>query len=114
MLANSLKEMLLVKADMPLVLIFGAYTNKDASGFLANFKNIASKIITIPLDGERESWDRRELAKMARGLGFAAIAQSGIHEALGEAARTKNALVLICGSLHLAGQALALNKTLPT
>ncbi|VAW20551.1 Dihydrofolate synthase @ Folylpolyglutamate synthase [hydrothermal vent metagenome] len=110
-LANSLGEMLVAKENIPLVLIFGAYANKDASGFLAHFKNIASKIITIPLAGDRESWDNFKLAEIARNQGFEASAQSDVMTGMHEARRTKNAFVVICGSLHLAGQALALNQT---
>ncbi len=112
-LAKALNQMTRTGANMPLVLIFGCYINKEAGGFLAHFHNIASKVITIPLDGDRQSWSADKLAEIARAQGFEAIAQSGLTQALAEAAKTRNARVLICGSLHLVGQALAINHTPP-
>jgi len=112
-LAKALTDMNRFGAKPPLVLIFGCYANKEAGGFLAHFHNIAGKIITIPLDGDRQSWSADKLAQIARGQGFEASAQNGIIDALGEAAGTKNARVLICGSLHLVGQALEINQTPP-
>ncbi len=112
-LAEALKEMKPNGAETPLVLIFASYANKKADRFLAHFQNVASKIITIPLKGERAAWSADKLAQIARSQGFEASAKSGIIDALGEAAKTKPALVLICGSLHLVGQALEMNQTLP-
>ncbi|HHG89230.1 MAG TPA: bifunctional folylpolyglutamate synthase/dihydrofolate synthase [Devosia sp.] len=98
----------------PLVLIFGTYSNKDASGFLSVFKGVATRIITVPIEGERSAWGPSELAQLARGLGFESRAKASFEAALAEAAETPNARIVLCGSLHLAGQFLAQNKTPPS
>ncbi len=98
----------------PLVLIFGTYSNKDASGFLSAFKGMAAKVVAVPIEGERAAWEAKELAQLAQNLDFASEAEVGLEAALLLAAKTPNARIVICGSLHLAGQFLAQNKTPPS
>ena len=97
----------------PLVLLLGAYANKDMAGYLQNFRDLEPQIFTLPLEDQRTSWDQSELAKMAGGLGFKASSQKNIKKALLETQTINNARIVICGSLHLAGDALAQNKTPP-
>jgi len=112
-LALALKEMNNAVVKRKLVLIYAAYANKEAAGFLGHFNNVADKIITLELDGERQSWSAEQLLEIAQGQGFEAEAAATIEQALGRAAQTKNARVVICGSLHLAGRALQTNQTMP-
>jgi len=112
-LAGAFKS--LPKADKrPLVLVFGTYSNKDASGFLSAFKGVATRVISVPIEGERSAWKPAELAQLAQELGFRSEAETSLGAALKQAATTNNARIVICGSLHLAGQFLAQNKTPPS
>ncbi len=112
-LAGALKSMPQAN-KRPLVLIFGTYSNKDASGFLSAFKGVATEVITVPIEGERSAWEPAELAQLAQELGFKSDAKTDLGAALEQAATTNNARIVICGSLHLAGQFLAQNKTPPS
>ncbi len=111
-LAGALKS-LPRSENRPLVLIFGTYSNKDAKGFLSAFSSLEPKITSIPIQGERSAWEPVELAKLAQSLGFEAGTEAGFETALEEATKTPGARIVICGSLHLAGQFLAENKTPP-
>ncbi|MCF6301761.1 MAG: bifunctional folylpolyglutamate synthase/dihydrofolate synthase [Devosiaceae bacterium] len=97
----------------PLVLVLGAYTNKDMAGYLQKFDPGKTRIFTLPLQGERASWDSFELAELAQKLGFAASPVENVQAAIAASSRINNARLVVCGSLHLAGEVLAQNKTPP-
>ncbi len=110
-LADALQAM--TGDNKPLVLILGAYANKDMKGYLRQFKTLAPTIFTVPLLDQRQSWDPTDLAEIAKGMGFQAFGHKSIITALDDAKKVTNARILICGSLHLVGDALAQNKTPP-
>ncbi len=110
-LAEALAQMSGAEGKRPLILIVGAYANKDMGAFLGYFKGMAEKIISLEMGGERKSWSTAELAEIARTSGFEAIEAKTIQEAISLAARTVNARIIICGSLHLAGDVLSQNNT---
>ncbi|VAW17780.1 Dihydrofolate synthase @ Folylpolyglutamate synthase [hydrothermal vent metagenome] len=110
-LAKALKAMPQIGENRPLVLILGAYANKDMAGFLKHFEGMVEKIITIKMEGARQSWSAKDLAEIARSNGFEAQDAEDIETALALAGQIKNARIVICGSLHLAGDVLFKNKT---
>jgi dihydrofolate synthase/folylpolyglutamate synthase len=109
-LADSLRAMNRER-PRPLVLIMGTFANKDAAGFLGHFGNQPEKLFTVKIPGERASWSARALANLASGLGLDAKPMRGIEAALRAAAEVPDARVVICGSLHLAGEVLRKNGT---
>ncbi len=111
-LAGALAEMK-EQDRRPLILILGTYANKDAAAYLSHFKGVADEMIAISLEDERQSWAPEELVKIATELGIGAMTAPGIGAALERAAQTPRARIVICGSLHLAGQVLGLNETPP-
>ncbi|MCF1741144.1 bifunctional folylpolyglutamate synthase/dihydrofolate synthase [Paradevosia shaoguanensis] len=111
-LADSLRQMN-ARAPKPLVLIMGTFANKDATGFLRHFGDEPVAVFTVPIPGDRAAWKASDLAEVARGLGLKAGPKRSVKSALEAAAEVKGARVVICGSLHLAGNVLALNGTPP-
>jgi dihydrofolate synthase/folylpolyglutamate synthase len=101
------------RQNRPLIMIMAAFANKDIDGFLKHFIGKLDKFIAIEMKSERNIITSIELAKKARVLGFTANHAASIKQALKQAASIENAMVLICGSLHLVGEVLAENKTLP-
>lgn len=97
----------------PLVLVMGTFANKDAKAFLSHFGKLPEKVLTLSIPGDRASWSARELADQAGQIGLDARPVRSIKSALGLAAEIKNARVVICGALHLAGNVLAQNQTPP-
>jgi len=95
----------------PLVMIMGTFANKDAKAFMSHFAGMADRVVTVRIPGERQSWSGRELADLAEEAGFRAAPKRSLKAALEEAAKVPAARVLICGSLHLAGNVLARNGT---
>ena len=91
----------------------GTFANKDAAGFLAHFKQAPQAVFTVKITGERASWPARTLADLAIAQGLNAKPMRSIEAALRAAAEIPQARVVICGSLHLAGEVLKRNGTPP-
>jgi len=103
-------------ADRPFYIILGMLATKDAAGFLKPFAGRATAVYTVPIAGH-ESHDPAELVRVARETGLPGSASPGVAEALAEIARgsdrARPPVVLITGSLHLAGTVLAANGQSP-
>jgi dihydrofolate synthase/folylpolyglutamate synthase len=111
-LAESLREMNRAR-PRPLVLVMGTFANKDAKGFLGHFDGAPAAVFTVKIPGERASWTARQLADLAQAQGLTARPMRGIASALRATAEIPDARVVICGSLHLAGDVLRKNGTAP-
>lgn len=94
--------------DKPLYLVVGMLQGKDSEGFFAPFVGKVAKVVTVPILGEMKAKEPALLAKEAVNAGLKAFPVVDITHALKLLAQeTKDARVLICGSLYLAGQVLA-------
>ena len=96
--------------DLPLVLAFASLGSKDPKGVLLPFRGIATQILTLPI-GDHDFRDPKDLADLARSLGFRAEPYDSLAQAL--AAVRAPARLLIFGSLYLAGEVLAENGETP-
>ncbi len=101
------------RAPKPLAMIVGMMGQKDAAGFLAPFRGLARRIITVPIPGAHERPHEPEaLAAIASGMGFQVDTASSVPDALLRLKSTDPGplRILICGSLYLAGDVLAFNE----
>lgn len=106
-LAQTLKDMN-AKNPKPMVMIWGMLNTKHPSAFIANFKGIVERIITIAIPGEINTIAADELAMIAQTDGLTASSALSLEKALEQAAVTHPApRIVICGSLYLAGHVLA-------
>ena len=98
----------------PLDLVCGMLANKDAAGLLAPLADIAASFTAIPIPGH-EHHAPEALAAVAARLGIANTATAATPaEALARLAGVDGPrIVLILGSLYLAGGVLAANDELP-
>ncbi len=113
-LAASLGE-LEARGERPLVLICGFSAGRDAAGFLAPFAGLAGLVITVEAFEARDGVMRaQEAADAARKVGLFAQTAAGLSEAVHDACHLfETPRIVICGSLYLAGAALALGGTKP-
>jgi dihydrofolate synthase / folylpolyglutamate synthase len=95
----------------PLVLIVGMLNTKDTVGFLSPFAGVASEVLAVAPNNSAAARPSADLADVAQGLGFMASDCGTIEQALSSIHAPSR--VLICGSLYLAGEALALNGWVP-
>jgi len=103
-----------VAEGRPIDLILGMLENKDADAMIAHFAPIARSLAAVPVPGHPHHAPA-DLADRARRAGLAAQAAPDIPTALAAIATEADAppVVLILGSLYLAGTALAANDELP-
>jgi len=104
-------------AERPFHLIFGLLANKDAAGVLHPFRGRSLTVHTIPVP-DHEHHAPSALATIAREAGMSAMVATDVEDALGwiarHADRERPPIVLIMGSLYLAGAVLMANGQAPT
>ena len=91
-------------------------STKDLDGFLRHFVGLSSHIVAVAVPSREECWSPAEIVTAARKQNFSAIACTDLESALSKAKNFKTESaprILITGSLHLVGRALALNGTPP-
>jgi len=101
------------RAPKPVGLIVGMMSKKDAAGFFAHFRGLVRRVVTVPNPGSPEAThEPTALAKVAVSAGLPADAAPDLKTALARLQRLESGplRVLICGSLYLAGQVLALHE----
>ena len=110
-LAESVRPLL--QSGQRLLLVTGMLAAKDAEGFLKSFAGMASALYAVPVPGHA-AHDPARLAATASAMGMAAVTAPDLTKALRAIARNSESppLVLVTGSLHLAGRALELNGNL--
>ena len=94
-------------------LILGMLANKDLRGFLEPFAGSGAHIYAVPVPGHAHH-DAAEVIAAAESLGLTAEDADGAPSALRNIAAQEAPVVLIGGSLYLAGTVLVANDTLPT
>jgi dihydrofolate synthase/folylpolyglutamate synthase len=103
------------RVPRPLHLIMGMLKSKDAGSFFPHFKGLAEWVATVPIPGDHDAYTAEELARIAKDAGVDAHAAQDVPHALrlSRLRAGSPSRVLICGSLYLAGQVLALHGIEP-
>jgi dihydrofolate synthase/folylpolyglutamate synthase len=92
----------------PLILIWGMLNTKDVGSFIGCFAGVANRVIALTIPDEENAVKAEMLAEASRAHGLAAETAVSLEAALKQAALMVPApRILICGSLYLAGRALA-------
>jgi len=105
-----------VPAGRPFHIVFGLLAGKDPAGVLRPFRGRRIALHAVPVPGH-EHHAPEALAATARDAGLNAMPAAGVADALGwiarHADRDRPPIVLILGSLYLAGAVLAANGQAP-
>jgi len=105
-----------VPSDRPFHIVFGLLENKDAKGVLKPFRNRAITLHAIPVPGHA-CHPPAKLAAVAKDEGLNAMTAANVGDALSwirrHADRERPPIVLVLGSLYLAGQVLRANDQVP-
>ena len=96
-------------SDGPVVLVVAMQENKDAGGFLAPLAGTAERLIAIDLPGDTPGHAAEDLAAIAMDMGLDASTAPSLEAALRIGAGGPTGRALVCGSLYLTGEVLALN-----
>jgi dihydrofolate synthase/folylpolyglutamate synthase len=109
-LARQAAEWAREPAPLPLYLIFGMLTTKDASGFLRPLARHAQSARAVPI-AAHAAYTPQEACQRAADVGLDCLPAETVSAALEDLLATQAApmRILICGSLYLAGEVLARN-----
>src|SRR5829696_2006165 len=109
-LARQAAEWAKEPAALPLYVIFGMLTTKDASGFLRPLGRYARTARAVPIEGHA-AYTPQEACARAADVGLDCLPANDVGAALEDLLATQPApmRILICGSLYLAGDVLARN-----
>ncbi len=106
-----------VPAGRSFHIVFGLLENNDAPGVLKPFRNRAITLHPVPVTGHAHH-NPNALASAARDAGLSAVPADDVESALGwvarHADRSEPPVVLIFGSLYLAGEVLRKNGQPPS
>jgi dihydrofolate synthase / folylpolyglutamate synthase len=100
------------RAPKPVGLIVGMLGQKDAGCFLQQFAGLVRHVMTVPIAGSEAAFDAGALAALAVAAGLDAEPAEDVETAIRYLQERESGPVriLICGSLYLAGQVLALQE----
>lgn len=93
-------------------LILGMLSNKDPDGFLEPLKPFLASLSAVPISGH-EHHAPQALAALAQKWGIKGSAHSDVQAALAGIDDKEDPVILIAGSLYLAGEVLRENGQLP-
>jgi len=106
------------RSPRPLYLVSGMLTTKDPVGFFRPFHGLVRHVGTVPIASATTARTPEDLADLARCAGLEATPFQSLDAALADVAACAGKdgeppRILICGSLYLAGEALARNGMAP-
>ncbi|WP_078680843.1 folylpolyglutamate synthase/dihydrofolate synthase family protein [Bartonella sp. AR 15-3] len=102
------------KSNYPIVMIAGMLNTKDNIGYFRPLVNLVKKVYTVPLTSSNAGICPKILAELAQKAGLIANPQANLQAAFHKiSSEYKEAIVLIGGSLYLAGEILRDNQTPP-
>jgi len=97
-----------------LTMICAMLKSKNPGAYFSHFKDLAPKVITVPVSGTQHGFDATELAEISRNTGLETNSCSSLQEAILLAGQyNQNSRILFSGTLYLVGEVLAANGTVP-
>lgn len=96
-----------------LQLVCGMVNRKDAASFIQRLKEVADAFYMIDIPNEKSSYRAEALAEVARTIGVNAKTAPSLQQAVAsivEKTGTSPTIIMICGSLYLAGRVLEKNR----
>ena len=96
----------------PIYLLFGLLETKDAQGFVTPLMPRVSRALAVEIPGASASLTAAAAAQAAQAQGFTAETADSLEAGLHALADEAPGLILVCGSLYLAGAFLAQNQGL--
>ncbi|MBH69151.1 MAG: bifunctional folylpolyglutamate synthase/dihydrofolate synthase [Rhodospirillaceae bacterium] len=111
-IVQTLVEWKRINPERSIHIVFGALNNRNPHDFLIYFKGLVSYVRTVTIPGEVNSLSSSDACKAAKASGLDAKAAETVHEAIKEIVLSTEGkrIILICGSLYLAGSILRCNK----
>jgi len=111
----TIKKFLTKHHDHRKIIIFSMLQDKDCKGFLSTIATEVDELLAITIPNEEKSLRAEEIKEVCDKIGIKATVKSGFDDAFLEiknSNRKEKNLIMVCGSLYLAGSLLAQNQML--
>jgi dihydrofolate synthase/folylpolyglutamate synthase len=115
--AITIKKFLNKQKNKKIFVIFSMLRDKDCEKFLKKISNQVDELITLTIPQESKSRSAKEILKIAKEIGVKSQVAKNFDDAFLKILKNKSdcdALILICGSLYLAGEFLNQNRFIQT
>jgi dihydrofolate synthase/folylpolyglutamate synthase len=113
--AATIVEFLKKQKSKKIFVIFSMLKDKNCADFLKKITPKIDELLAMEIPHETKSYKAKEIKKIAENLGIKVENVSGFKEAFTEISKNKkdgeDALILVCGSLYLAGEFLEINNS---
>ena len=107
---HALSEAISRLQSRKLFLIVGMLNTKDVMGYMQPLLNKSSDLYGVSIPGEAATMSAQETVDIAKDVGFKAIVSENVESAIKDIVKyDRNARIIICGSLYLAGNILKEN-----
>lgn len=114
--STTIKKFLKSKKDQEIFVIFSMLQDKNCEGFLQKISPEINQLIALEIPNEAKSYKKEEIVKIAKKLQIKSISANNFNEAFSKILSVnktgKDAIILVCGSLYLAGSFLEQNQEL--
>ena len=90
-------------------MILGMMKNKDHEKYASLFKNKLESLTTIDIPNQKNSINKEDLKNKISNFGFNLKSKKSVHEAIASITLKQDDIIIITGSLYLAGEVLNLN-----
>lgn len=108
--SGTILKFLQIQKNKKKFVIFSMLQDKDCFGFLKKISAEIDKLIAIEIPHEPKSRKAEEIKEIAEEIGINAKTAGGLKEAFGLCKTDEDAVILVCGSLYLAGSFLDENE----
>ncbi len=102
--AETVLDFLQKQKDKKIFVIFSMLKDKDCAGFLRKISSKVDELIALEIPDEPKSRKADEISKIAADLGMESKTAKNFSDAFEKIKYDEPALILICGSLYLAGK----------
>ncbi len=108
--AETVLEFLKTQKNKKIILIFSMLKDKNCQDFLQKISGEIDELIAIRIPDESRSREADEIKKIAENLGIKSQNAKNFDDAFEKIKTDEKALIMVCGSLYLAGKFLEENR----
>jgi len=109
--SQTIKEFLLSKKNKKIYIIFSMLKDKDCYNFLKNIAGLVEQIFIIKINNQSRAMDPKDIFDITKKLNVKSQLIDNFKQAFFHLKNNDDSIILVCGSLYLAGEFLMLNNT---
>ncbi len=109
--SKTIREFLLLKRNKKIYIIFSMLKDKDCYNFLNNIADLVEQIFIIKINNQSRAMEPKDILNITKKLNIKSQLIDDFQEVFSKLKNNNDSVILICGSLYLAGEFLMLNNS---